>query len=172
MHNSRPLPSTVKYKWSYYVLILKVRCGKLLSFIHNDYMWQQNFSKAECHLFLVRLRGLHMRTLEFSWSGFSNLLTWHMVDIIRNRWQITPLPTIYPPLNSMSANAKDSMVESPLLWNATIQFSTLGGSLAIACTLFWTSSVNLSWGKTSVTNPQSLASTAVSLRPASNISLD
>ena len=99
----------------------------------------------------------------------------HMDKIIQKRLQITPFP---PPPHSPSFDQhvskcyNDSIVEGTLLWNSAMQFYTLGGSLAIACILFWTTSVNLSWGKTSVTNPQSLASTAVSLRPASNISLD
>ena len=112
-------------------------------------------------------------------SGFSQQLVErsHTAENISKRLQKTP----FPPL--------------PLLWPACLQMLQqlhcrghpavkfynsifyLGGggrwcSLAIACIQFWTSSVNLSWGKTSVTNPQSLASTAVSLHPESNISLD
>ena len=98
----------------------------------------------------------------------------HMAENIPKTLQIDPFPNSSSFDKHVSKCYSDSIVEGALLWNSTIQFSTWGGggSLAIACTLFWTSSVNLSWEKTSVTNPQSLASTAVSLHPESNISLD
>ena len=110
-------------------------------------------------------------------SGFSQQLVErsHTAENISKRLQKTPFPHSPSFDQHVSKCYRNSIVEGTLLWNSTIQFSTWGGggcSLAIACIQFWTSSVNLSWGKTSVTNPQSLASTAVSLHLESNISLD
>ena len=124
---------------------------------------------------IFKLKGIHIGTLKFySQASFNHLLreTIWMRLYLRD-YKSPPSPPPSPAFDQhVSKCYSDSIVGSTLLWNSTMQFSTLGGSMAIACILFWTSSVNLSWGKTSVTNPQSLASTAVSLRPASNISLD
>ena len=124
---------------------------------------------------VFRLKGIHIRTLKFySQASFNNPLRedlWIRLSLRDYKSPLAPPPS--PSVDHhFSKCYNDSIVEDNLLWNSTMQFFTLGGSLAIDCILFWTSSLNLSLGKTSVTNPQSLASTAVSLRPASNISLD
>ena len=99
----------------------------------------------------------------------------HMADNIFKRLHKKPLPPL--PLLQIACLQMLQQLHcrghpAVKFYNSILYLGGGGGSLAIACILFWTSSENLSWGKISVTNPQSLASTAVSIRPASNISLD
>ena len=112
-------------------------------------------------------------------SGFSQQLVErsHTAENISKRLQKTPfppLPLLWPACLQMLQQLHCRGHPAVKFYNSIFYLGGGGGgcSLAIACIQFWTSSVNLSWGKTSVTNPQSLASTAVSLHPESNISLD